>query len=66
MLKTRQVPAYSRADMRVQWTPVRALSLAVSGQNLFGDGHVEFGGSDNAATPTFGSRSLSASLTWRF
>lgn len=65
-LQARQVPAYTRIDLHAQWTPVPHLTAGLYGQNLSGAGHVEFGGIDNAATPTLGSRRVTATLAWRF
>lgn len=37
------VPAYSAVDLRYGWRPRRGIELSVTGQNLFGEGHGEFG-----------------------
>jgi iron complex outermembrane receptor protein len=59
------VPAYSRADARVEWRLVRGFSLAIIGQNLTDGRHAEFTGPQSQLLATDMARSVSAKLTWR-
>jgi iron complex outermembrane receptor protein len=43
------VPAYTAFDARIAWRPRRDVELSVTGQNLFGTQHVEFGASPGAS-----------------
>jgi iron complex outermembrane recepter protein len=38
-----RVPAYTAVDLRLGWKPTADLELSISGDNLFGSGHAEFG-----------------------
>jgi iron complex outermembrane receptor protein len=59
------VPAYTRADARLESRLTGAWSAVVAGQNLLGRSHQEFTGvSINAATRV--PRSVRLQLTWRF
>lgn len=42
-LPAQSVRAYTTADARIGWTPSKALSISVTGQNLFQPHHAEFG-----------------------
>jgi iron complex outermembrane receptor protein len=63
---SREVPAYSRTDARVEWAPSRAWSLSLTGQNLFSTGHREFGGDDNATAVGLDPRRVIGRVAWRF
>ena len=57
------VGAYSTADARFAWHPLRSFDLALVGQNLLQPHHPEFGGDDG---PLVGiRRSFYAQVTWR-
>ncbi len=59
------VPAYLTMDLRLAWRPTTHLELAVVGQNLFQDYHVEY----NPVGMAYGSavpRSVYGTATWRF
>jgi iron complex outermembrane recepter protein len=56
------VPRYTSVDGRVGWRPVGPVELSVSGTDLFGPRHAEWGASPNRAT--FG-RSAYAKMQWR-
>ena len=43
------VPAYTAFDARIAWRPRRGIELSLTGQNLFGTEHVEFGASPGAS-----------------
>jgi outer membrane receptor protein involved in Fe transport len=60
------VPAYTRADARVELPVSRALSVSLSGQNLLTPRHAEFTGSGAQMTSTLVPRSARVQLTWRF
>jgi iron complex outermembrane receptor protein len=61
------VPGYSTMDARIGWKPWRDLELAIVGQNLFADHHLEFGNSEMlGVNATEVSRSVYAKTTWRF
>jgi iron complex outermembrane recepter protein len=53
-----KVPAYSSLDLRLAWRPTAALELAVVGQNLLEDSHLEWG---NVAIR----RGVYGRVTWR-
>jgi iron complex outermembrane receptor protein len=53
------LPAYGTLDMRVGWSPIKHLQIAIVGQNLLEDQHAEFGFLEIE-------RSLYAKATWRF
>lgn len=42
-LPAQSVRAYTTADVRIGWNPTKALSVSVTGQNLFQPHHAEFG-----------------------
>ncbi len=56
------VPAYTALDARFSWQPRADLDLALSVQNLFDTGHVEFG---EPATRSEFRRNAFLKLTWR-
>jgi iron complex outermembrane recepter protein len=59
-----QVPAYTRADVRLELPLTRVLSLAVLGQNLLDRAHLEYAGQGAIVTPTLIPRSGSIMLMW--
>jgi iron complex outermembrane receptor protein len=60
------VPAYTRADVRVEWKWTPQLSVVVEGQNLLSASHLEFGGLDKSIVSTQVPRSGGLRFTWRF
>jgi iron complex outermembrane receptor protein len=60
------IPAYTRADVRVEWKWTRQLSVVVQGQNLLTASHLEFGGLDTSIVSTQVPRSGGLRFTWRF
>jgi len=42
-LPHQHIAAYTTMDATLQWRPFRRVELALSGRNLFGDAHAEFG-----------------------
>jgi iron complex outermembrane receptor protein len=59
------VPAYSRADARLEVKLTSRLSALIVGQNLFDRGHAEFGGVNNPVETTLVPRSARVQLTVR-
>jgi iron complex outermembrane receptor protein len=59
------VRGYTRADLRLGWSPIRNLDLALVFQNLFDPRHREFG-SGFLINPTKIERSVYGKITWRF
>ena len=64
-LSNLHVPAYTRADGRLEVPLTRRLTLAVVGQNLFDPSHAEYAGVGAIVTPTRIPRSASVNLVWR-
>ena len=58
------IDRYVTADMRLSWTPLKNVELAVVGQNLLDDQHPEF--VQEGILPTEVERSAYAKVTWRF
>jgi len=59
------VPAYTRADARVEWKWTPRLSVTVQGQNLLSPSHMEFGGLDTTIVSTQVPRSGALRFTWK-
>jgi iron complex outermembrane recepter protein len=62
-LPAQNVPAFVSLDARLAWSAGRQLELAVVGQNLLADHHVEFGG--NSASRTEVRRGVYGQVTYR-
>jgi iron complex outermembrane receptor protein len=60
------VPSYTRLDTGLSWRWKEGISLAVFGQNLLRDQHLEFIDSTGAKRSTLIKRSAYAKVTWRF
>jgi outer membrane receptor protein involved in Fe transport len=58
------VPAYTRADMRVEVRLTGRLSAVAAGRNLFDSTHAEY--TSNVLVATRVPRSGNVSLTWKF
>jgi iron complex outermembrane receptor protein len=58
------VPAYAELDVRLGWHPTPALELALTGQNLLHDRHLEYG-VPGPTRPEI-SRGVYGKATWRF
>ena len=56
------VPAYTAFDARLGWRVSRDFELSLTGQNLFGPAHIEFG---NPATASLVERSVFLKALWR-
>ena len=61
-LPARAVPAYATLDARVGWRATPSLEIAVTGQNLFQDAHVEFGHDPGPIVSI--ARAINVSATW--
>ncbi len=65
-LPAHAIPSYAALDLRLGWEPVAGLELALVGQNLLDDEHVEFT-PEVLTTPSVAlERSLYGKVTWRF
>ncbi len=53
------IPAYSTLDLRLGWSPVKNVELAIIGHNLLDARHPEFGSREIQ-------RSVYGKVTWRF
>ncbi len=65
-IRTLEVPAYTRADVRAEWKVTGRWSLVFTGQNLLGDPHAEFAGLELATTAMLIPRQINGRLLWRF
>jgi iron complex outermembrane receptor protein len=65
-LRTLDIAAYTRADVRVEVALTRQLSAAIVGQNLFDPRHAEYGGNGAIVTATQIPRSAHLQLRWEF
>ncbi len=63
-LRTIDVPAYTRADVRVQFTLTPHLSAVAAGKNLLDSAHAEFQSSYVVASKI--PRSMNVQLIWRY
>jgi iron complex outermembrane receptor protein len=62
-LASQNVPAYTAFDVRLAWRPTQQFELAIVGQNLFDNQHLEFGASANRHEIE---RGVFATLTFRW
>lgn len=60
------VPAYTRADARLEWKLTPRFALTVQGQNLLTPAHAEFADDTTTLVSTLIPRSGGLRLTWRF
>ena len=60
------IPAYTRADLRVEFPLTRQLSLVAVGQNLIDPSHIEFGGEAEQVIATRQPRAGRVQLVWKF
>ncbi|MEO6235799.1 MAG: TonB-dependent receptor, partial [Vicinamibacterales bacterium] len=60
------VPAYTRADARLQIPVTPRLTLSLIGQNLFAAAHAEFRDSSGTVIHTLVPRSARMQLAWRY
>ncbi|MFI5177565.1 MAG: TonB-dependent receptor plug domain-containing protein [Vicinamibacterales bacterium] len=60
------VPAYTAADVRVEWNVTRQLSIAAVGQNIFDKGHLEYSGNGDNTLAVPVPRSLAVQMRWAY
>jgi iron complex outermembrane recepter protein len=65
-LRELTVPAYTRADARLEVKLSKPLALVVTGQNLFDGSHAEFANASTGLAATLVPRSASLRVVWRF
>lgn len=63
---TQSVDDYLTLDLRLGWRPKENLDIALMGQNLLDDTHVEFDPTGVGSVPTRIQRGAYAKVTWRF
>jgi iron complex outermembrane receptor protein len=61
-----QIPSYTRADARVEWKLTSRVALAIQGQNLLSDSHLEFGGANTSIVTTRVPRSAGVRVMWSY
>jgi iron complex outermembrane receptor protein len=64
-LQSFAIPRYFELDIRLGWTPCRTLDLAVVGQNLLHQHHLEYQ-SEFSNFQTYVQRAVYATVGWRF
>lgn len=66
-LDAKQVSSYTTCDLRLAWSPIQNLELALVGRNLFEGRHLEFKQELlNSASSSEIERSIYGKVTWRF
>jgi len=65
-LATPNIPSYWGADSTVRWRSRNGLEVSVTGQNLLGPRHMEFGDLQRVLIPSQVQRSGYVKLAWRF
>jgi iron complex outermembrane receptor protein len=65
-LSAQAVPSYTRLDSNFTWQPGERFSIALAGENLLKDRHMEYMGSDLTVLPTMIKRSVYAKFIWQF
>jgi len=65
-LPAQTVPSYTRLDSNVTWQPAERFSIALVGENLLKDHHMEYMGTDLTVLPTMIKRSVYAKFIWQF
>ena len=65
-LPAQAVPSYTRLDSNFTWKPAEGFSIALAGENLLKDRHMEYRGSDLTVVPTMIKRSVYAKFIWQF
>tara|TARA_Y100000588_G_C13421689_1_gene571867 strand:+ start:84 stop:356 length:273 start_codon:yes stop_codon:yes gene_type:complete len=65
-LPGRDIAAYFELDLRLAWRPVRALEVALVGQNLLDEHHPEFVDLFVDSLPTEVQRGVYATAAWEF
>ncbi len=65
-LPAQQVPSYTRLDTNLIWHAGERFSVAVVGQNLLKDRHLEFNGAESTQLSSLVKRSAYLKLSWQF
>ncbi len=65
-LPAQAVPSYTRLDSNFTWQPRERFSIALAGENLLKDRHVEYMGTDLTVVPSMMKRSVYAKFIWQF
>jgi iron complex outermembrane receptor protein len=65
-LPAQAVPSYTRLDSNLTWQLAERSSIALVGENLLRDRHMEYMGSDLTVLPTMIKRSVYAKFIWQF
>jgi iron complex outermembrane receptor protein len=65
-LPAQAVPSYTRLDSNLIWQPGERFSIALVGENLLKDHHMEYMGTDLTVLPTMIKRSVYAKFIWQF
>jgi len=65
-LPSLNIPSYYSLDANLGWRPINSLALSIGGQNLLNNQHIEFIPEFINTMPTLVSRTVRATITWRF
>jgi iron complex outermembrane receptor protein len=65
-LPSLNIPSYYSLDANLGWRPINSLALSIGGQNLLNNQHIEFIPEFINTMPTMVSRTVRATITWRF
>jgi iron complex outermembrane receptor protein len=65
-LPAQAVPSYTRLDSNFTWQPAERFSIALAGENLLKDHHMEYMGPDLTVMPSLVKRSVYAKFIWQF
>jgi iron complex outermembrane receptor protein len=65
-LPSLNIPSYYSLDANLGWRPINNLALSIGGQNLLNNQHIEFIPEFINTMPTMVSRTVRATITWRF
>lgn len=65
-LAAQKVASYTRLDSNLTWQAGERFSIALAGENLLKDRHMEYKGSDLTVLPTMIKRSVYAKFIWQF
>lgn len=63
-LPSQQTPSFTKLDFRFAWKATESLELALVGQNLLDDNHLEYGSINNPATSSLTERSALVQIRW--
>lgn len=63
-LPTHATPSFTKLDLRFAWKATESLELALVGQNLLDESHLEYGSINNPATSSLTERSALVQIRW--